>query len=227
MGRERGAGDSPSPPGQACGGGCGSRAVPQAKAAPAPGHGIGTCHPSPAAGVHRGGQLGILVSSPGQRDEGSPTVWGLQHSSAAPGLSALPCGAGLRGTGVGDDSDLLPAPGQPIRVSCPMLFHCGNVARATDASEGQQKAPQSREHQRSTRVKSRGSFRRDPLQSGQVMGHGWGRHPQRCLMLETPPEPGKVQPGGPAGSQPGVRALFQRSREQASPMDAASSGHCR
>ncbi|XP_035747542.1 uncharacterized protein LOC104123768 [Egretta garzetta] len=43
------------------------------------------------------------------------------------------------------------------------------------------------------------------------MGRGRGRHPQRCLMLEIPPESGKVQPGGPVGNQSRVReALLPR-----------------
>ena len=72
LGRKRGDGESPSPPGHVCEGGCGSCAVPQANAVPAPGDGLGTCHPSPAAGVHQGAAAGvrragdILFSSPGQ-----------------------------------------------------------------------------------------------------------------------------------------------------------------
>lgn len=54
---------------------------------------------------------------------------------AVSGLPALPGSAGPGGTGMGDDSDLLPAPGQLIRVSFryPTQFRYSNLARGTAA----------------------------------------------------------------------------------------------
>lgn len=71
---------------------------------------------------------------------------------------------------MGDDSDLLPAPGQLIRVSCAMRFHYSNLAEAQlprGSAKGSAEPRASAKHQGKS---GGGSFRRDPLQSGQAMG---------------------------------------------------------